>query len=184
MANYRRWRHTGRSYFLTLVTHSRRPILTTEQGRLFLRRAISCVRQRHPFSLVATVLLPDHWHLVMKLPRADDRYSLRIKQIKTVFGRQWIDAGLPEARRTRSQTNRGMRGIWQPRFWEHLIRDENDRDRCFDYIHWNPRKHGLVERVVDWKWSSFHRFVKLGSYEPMWGGSAPDIGSNVSWGEP
>ncbi len=38
-----------------------------------------------------------------------------------------------------------------------------------DYIHVNPLKHGLVERVRDWPWSTFHRYVKTGHYPPEWG---------------
>lgn len=184
MADYLRWFVPGGTFFMTIVAYDRRPILTTEQGRLFLRNAISSVRERHPFILVATVLLPDHWHLVMQLPTGDARYSLRMKQIKSEFSEQWLDAGLPEAKVTESQRERGERGIWQPRFWEHTVRDEDDLERCADYIHWNPRKHGLVERVADWPWSSFHRFVRLGQYDINWGGVAPKCVEDGDWGEP
>lgn len=119
----------------------------------------------------------------MQLPRGDDCYSFRMKQIKALFTTQWLAAGLPESKVTASQSKRGERGIWQPRFWEHTVRDEEDLERCTDYIHWNPRKHELVDRVRDWKWSSFHRFVKLGQYDINWGGTAPDCGEDDSWGE-
>ena len=93
--------------------------------------------------------------------------------------------GLPEASVTEAQRERGERGIWQPRFWEHTVRDEDDLERCADYIHWNPRKHGLVGRVADWPWSSFHRFVQLGQYEIDWGGVAPPgLREKDNWGEP
>jgi putative transposase len=59
----------------------------------------------------------------MQLPQGDDRYSLRMKQIKAEFSDQWLEAGLPEANATQSQRKRGERGIWQPRFWEHTVRD-------------------------------------------------------------
>ena len=151
MSDYRRFFVPGGTYFLTVVTYARRPILTTDHGRLFLRQAIESVRQQHPFSLVATVLIPDHWHLVMQLPPGEGRYSLRMKQIKAAFSDSWLAAGLPEANVTESQSRRGERGIWQPRFWEHTVRDEDDLERCVDYIHWNPRKHRLVQRVRDWQ---------------------------------
>ena len=141
------------------------------------------VRSRHAFTIVATALLPDHWHFVLQLPHGDDRYSLRIKQIKAKFSDQWLAAGLPEANVTDSQRKRGERGIWQPRFWEHMVRDEDDLERCVDYIHWNPRKHELVQRVVDWPWSSFHRFVELGQYDKGWGGIAPENIKKGDWGE-
>ncbi|MNW16429.1 hypothetical protein D3C71_2152730 [compost metagenome] len=66
---------------------------------------------------------------------------------------------------------RGELGLWQRRFWEHRIRDEEDYQRHMDYLHWNPVKHGLVTRVHDWPWSSFHRLVREGVYPNDWGGS-------------
>jgi len=73
-------------------------------------------------------------------------------------------------RRSTSRAKRGERGIWQRRFWEHCIRDEEDYARHVDYIHWNPVKHGYVQRVADWPHSSFHRFVEKGIYPLDWGG--------------
>jgi putative transposase len=118
------------------------------------------------------------------LPPGDDRYSLRIKQIKVEFSDQWLAAGLPEASVTDSQRERGERGIWQPRFWEHTVRDAEDLERCVDYLHWNPVKHDLVDQVVNWEWSSFHRFVRLGHYDANWGGVAPKCVDDGDWGEP
>ena len=101
MSNYRRWFQAGGIYFFTLVTYARRPMLTTEQSRGFLRTAIAEVRERRPFHIVATVLLPDHWHMVMQLPSGDADYSRRIKQVKASFTRQWPgsrSAGTPVGR--------------------------------------------------------------------------------------
>jgi putative transposase len=171
-------------YFFTIVAYNRRPILTTREGRNLLRTAISTIVKDRPFTLFATVLLPDHWHLVIELPPNDSDYSNRIKRIKQEFTRKWIDAGLPEARVTTAQRAKGERGIWQPRFWEHAIEDEDDLEACVDYIHWNPRKHNLVERVQDYPWSSFRRFVSAGHYELEWGGSEPNtIVGREDWGE-
>jgi putative transposase len=75
---------------------------------------------------------------------------------------------------------RGERGIWQRRYWEHLIRDEEDYRRHVDYIHWNPVKHGWVERVADWPYSSFHKYVRQGVYSWEWVGD-PD---GIFGGEP
>jgi putative transposase len=75
----------------------------------------------------------------------------------------------------------GERGIWQRRYWEHLIRDEADHVRHIDYIHINPVKHGLAPRAADWPHSSFHRFVQAGMLPGDWAGDA-----GVGWecGEP
>ena len=183
MSDYRRWFVAGGTYFFTIVTYDRRPILTSDPGRKTLRKAILSVQEKFPFSLVANVLLPDHWHLVMTLPSEDSRYSLRIKKIKESFTTDWLAAGQPEATVTPSQKARGERGIWQPRFHEHTIRDETDLEHHVDYIHWNPLKHKLVTRVVDWPWSSFHRFVRLGHYDSDWGGTPPFRAEDDIWGE-
>jgi len=95
-----------------------------------------------------------------------------------------LEAGLPKAIVTESKRKRGERGIWQPRLWEHTVRDDEDLERCADYIHWNPRKHQLVDRVRDWDWSSFHWFVESGQYDISWGGTAPSGVDDDNWGEP
>jgi putative transposase len=147
MSDYRCWFVPGGTIFLTVVTYGRRPILTTDLGRRLLRAAIEKVRGKRPFELFATVLLPDHWHLIMRLPRGDADYSTRMKRIKEEFSVAWLDARMPEAPVTAAQSQKGERGVWQPRFWEHTIDDEADLEGCTDYIHWNPRKHELVSRV-------------------------------------
>jgi putative transposase len=172
-------------YFFTVVTYDRRPILTTDEGRRLLRGAVETISRDRPFKLFATVLLPDHWHLLLELPRGEADYSTRIKRIKEEFTKSWLSAGLPEAQVTKAQAAKGERGIWQPRFWEHMIEDVEDLERHTDYIHWNPRKHRLVKRVRDWPWSSFHRFVAAGDYDLDWGGQEPEtIQGDFDWGEP
>ncbi|MDP2728820.1 MAG: transposase, partial [Dehalococcoidia bacterium] len=64
------------------------------------------------------------------------------------------------------------KGIWQRRFWEHVIRDQTDFNRHCDYIHYNPVKHGLVNSPLEWKHSSFRKFVEKGLYRQDWGQSA------------
>ena len=186
MSDYRRWYVPGGMFFFTVVTCDRRPILTTDAGRGFLRAAVEKVRDDWAFTLFATVLLPDHWHLIMQLPSRDPDYSIRMKRIKKEFTKSWLEMGLPEASVTPAQAKRGERGIWQPRFWEHTVRDEEDLERCTDYIHWNPRKHGLISRVRDWQWSSFHRFARAGDYGIEWGGTQPEslATTDDDWGEP
>jgi putative transposase len=185
MSDYQRRFVPGGMFFFTVVTYARRPILTTDAGRRFLHKAIKTVQAGRAFELFATVLLPDHWHLVMRLPDSDTDYSTRMKRVKEEFTTEWLLAKLPESHVTSAQSTKGERGIWQPRFWEHTIKDEDDLERCVDYIHWNPRKHGVAKRVRDWQWSSFHRFVKAGQYEIDWGGEAPDkIVGEEDWGEP
>ena len=69
---------------------------------------------------------------------------------------------------------RSERGIWQRRYWAHLIRDDMDMQAHMDYVHFNPVKHGLVEYVADWPHSTFHKLVKAGIYPPDWAGGVAD----------
>jgi len=184
MPRYRRNFVPGGTYFFTCVTCDRQPILTTDTGRRCLHEAIEQVQTDHPFQVVAIVLLPDHWHTVWTLPHRDIRYPMRWMRIKEEFTERWLTAGGAEQSQSESRTKKRYRGVWQKRYWEHTVDDEYDLKRCVDYTHWNPRKHKLVSRVQDWKWSSFHRMVREGEYELNWGGSDPTPNWNEpEWGE-
>ncbi len=85
-------------------------------------------------------------------------------------------AGGTESKQSRSRRRKRERGVWQRRFWEHQIRDERDLQRHVDYIHYNPVKHGLVENVEDWPWSSYHRWVREMPYpQPDWQTAQRDL---------
>jgi putative transposase len=131
-----------------------------------------------PFELTAMVLLPDHLHAIWTLPEGDVQYPLRWKLIKEKFTNQWLARGGREGVRSTSRKRSGERAVWQRRCWEHVCRDEDDLKRFLDYLHWNPVKHGYVKRVRDWKWSSFHRYVRLGEYDLAWGDIDPWPGND------
>jgi len=169
MPEYRRARIEGGTYFFTLVTYARLPILTRPECRELLRESWKAVCDRHPFKTVAVCLLPDHLHCLWKLPEGDCDYSLRWKEIKRLFTKGYLERVGPGRERNASRVRQGEAAIWQRRFWEHVIRDEEDFARHLDYIHFNPVKHGFVERAADWPWSSFHRYVRQGWYEVGWG---------------
>ncbi len=138
-----------------------------------LRQAFRYVRRRHLFDIQAVVVLPDHMHAIWTLPEGDADFALRWRLIKSVFSR-----GLPAGERiSASRADKSERGIWQRRYWEHTLRDEEDFARHADYIHFNPVKHRYVSRVRDWPYSSFHRMVRLGVYPLDWGGDAADNSS-------
>lgn len=184
MADFRRWYVAGGTYFFTVVTHERRPLFSQSSARRLLRNAIETVRERRPFEIVCICLLPDHLHTVWTLPHGDANYSTRWRRIKEEFTRNWIASGGAESGTTAARQRKQERGVWQRRFWEHTVRDEGDLERCVDYTHWNPRKHKLVSRVRDWRWSSFHRFVEAGHYHSDWGGTDPTPDWNhPEWGE-
>ena len=166
MSDYRRVWEGGGTYFFTvnLMRRGGNDLLTRHIG--LLRRAVSSVRQRHPFVIHAWVVLPEHMHCVIELPAGDAAFSSRWRLIKAGFSR-----GLPvDEWRSGVRIKRGERGIWQRRYWEHLIRNAADFRAHMDHVHINPVKHGLVERVVDWPYSTFHRLVALGVYPADWAG--------------
>lgn len=173
MPNYRRWYVPGGTYFFTVVTHERRPILTSSKGRLCLRLALEAEQKVRPFESVAMVLLPNHLHAIWTLPEGDSNYSGRWASIKEEFTRQFRARGGTEGTITESRIRHRERAIWQRRFWEHVCTSKDDFKRFLDYIHWNPVKHGLVRSVSDWKWSTFVKFVRLGEYEANWGSIDP-----------
>ena len=166
MTNYRRSNIAGACYFFTVNLADRASCLLTEQIAS-LRSAFDYVQARHPFTTDAIVILPDHLHAIWTLPAGDKDFALRWRLIKTTFSRN-----LPHGEsRSASRLEKGERGIWQRRYWEHLIRDEQDYARHVDYIHINPVKHGwAATQVLDWPHSSFHRFVRTGILPVDWAG--------------
>lgn len=138
-----------------------------------LRQIFRKVKSGHPFEIDAIVVLPEHLHYIWTLSPGDADYQTRWALIKAGFSRA-IPIG---ERRSISRIKRGERGIWQRRYWEHLIRDDQDFERHADYIHWNPVKHGWARRVGDWPYSSFHAYVRRGIYPMNWAG-ALDEGIN------
>lgn len=162
------------------MTDGRRPILTTDLGRKLLRLAFTEVRSDNPFRIVAIALLPDHLHTIWELPAHDHDYSMRWRKIKSIFTRKWRINGGQTVRPSLSRVKRGEHGVWQRRFFEHTCRDETDLKRCLDDVHVNPLKHGLVERVRDWPWSTFHRYVREGEYSIDWGNAAEWYGDEFN----
>lgn len=179
MPNYRRAKVSGGTYFFTVNTLRRIPVLTEAPVREALRDAIRRTRETTPFDIDAWVLLPDHLHCIWTLPRGDADFSVRWSAIKRYVSRKCGETfGIDNL--SASRTRRHESGFWQRRFWEHQIRDDADFARHFDYIHWNPVKHGLVARAIDWPYSTFQRFVRDGIYLPHWGLSAQP---NMTTGE-
>jgi putative transposase len=173
MSHYRRWYQPGGCYFFTVVTYRRRRLFDSALARDLLGRAIREIAAETPFRTLGIVLLPDHLHALWVLPPGDADFSTRWQRIKARFTELWLAAGGDEAVTTPSQRRRGHRGVWQRRFFEHLLRDEQDLEDHCDYLHYNPVKHGYVERVADWLPSSFHRFVREGIYPADWGQAEP-----------
>jgi putative transposase len=168
----------GSTFFFTVVSFDRRPILCNEALRSSLRTAILNLRKTHPFTIDGWVLLPDHLHCIWTLPEGDLDFSTRWMLIKRSVSRFTPELSLHPDVRKESACKRRESTIWQRRFWEHQIRDELDFERHLDYIHFNPVRHGYVKCAIDWPYSTIHQYVEKGIYPPDWGGG-PDKG----WGD-
>ena len=148
---YRRAFVPGATYFFTVVTARRRPLFGDTAACSGLRQAFRRIAEQRPFTVNPIVVLPDHLHCLWTLPPGDADYSTRWRLIKTRVTR-WYGAG---------------HSLWQPRYWEHLIRDDSDYRQHVEYIHYNPVKHGYVTRSSEWPYSSFRRYVREGLHGGM-----------------
>jgi putative transposase len=150
MANYRRLYLHGYSYYFTIVTHKRNPILV--ENIMLLRESFRESKSYFDYKIDAIVVLPDHIHMVIT-PKVAEEYPKIIHAIKYNFSKRYIlDT---EIKQSPSRQKRKLKPIWQKRYYEHTIRDEKDYFRCLKYIRTNPVKHKYVENETEWKYSSF-----------------------------
>ena len=171
--DYRRALIPGGTWFFTINLANRSSRLLIERVDT-LREVVRAVRQRHPFEIVAWVVLPDHIHAIWTLPPDDADFPTRWALIKAGFSRRIA----PGENINVARATKGERGIWQRRFWEHLIRDEDDLARHVDYIHINPVKHGHAVKASDWSWSSIHRYIRNGVVTEDWA-TDPDVPASI-----
>ena len=172
---YRRAKIKGGTYFFTVNLADRNESLLIDYIDV-LRNEFSHVKNQRTFKIDGIVILPDHIHAIWTLPEDDSDFSTRWRLIKSGFSKK-----LPKTERiNQSRQNKKERGIWQRRFWEHQIQDENDFIQHMNYMYYNPVKHGYVENVKDWLYSSFHRDIKLGVYDVNWGSG---VAINLDVGE-
>ena len=165
MTEYRRNHAPGATYFFTIAIAERDKDLLVRHIDLF-REAVHQEKERARFNVLAMAVLPDHLHAIWRLPPGDTNYSERWRRIKAGFSK-----GVPRGENiSKSRSDKGERGLWQRRFWEHTIRDELDLQRHIDYVHFNPVKHGHAKCVADWPHSTFHAYVARGAYPLDWGG--------------
>jgi putative transposase len=162
MPDYRRIFVPGGEYFFTVNLEDRTSDVLVRRIDA-LRAAWRYVEARAPFDTVAAVVLPDHLHCIWRLPSDDDDFPTRWRLLKAHFTRAVAAAEAPPQGR-----RKGERGLWQRRFWEHVIRDDRDRLAHVDYIHNNPVKHGYCSRVDEWPYSTWRRWdVMIADDPPM-----------------
>jgi putative transposase len=159
MSNYHRLYISGAMYFFTVVTYNRNPLLLTGTSLSRLRSAFKYTMEKHPFEIVGIVILPDHLHCIWQLPNGDSDFSLRWQTIKRYYS----------IAQPINPNHRGEKNIWQRRFWEHMIKNDEDLNKHLDYIYYNPVKHGYVNAPCEWAFSSFKRDVGRGLYDINWG---------------
>lgn len=183
MSEYRRANIKGGTYFFTVNTHRRQKILLDDQVRKALREGIEKTRITFPFQILAWVLLPDHLHCIWTLPKGDADFAKRWGTIKRHVSQRCSHRFKGSEQLSESRLKRNESSFWQRRYWEHQIRDETDLARHVDYIHWNPLKHGLVDQVSDWPYSTFHRYVAEGVYPENWCGDVSEKWNKAVFGE-
>jgi len=134
-----------------------------------LRESIIKTRQNYPFTINAWVLLPDHLHCIWTLPENDNNFSTRWNLIKKYFSQNIKTIYHNDKLLNTSKIKHREKTIWQRRFWEHVISNDDDYAKHMDYIHYNPVKHGYVSRPLDWPYSTFPRYIAQGIYHENWG---------------
>ena len=151
---YRRIYLDSYSYYLTLVTQDRKPLLVDNID--LLRDAFKRSKEKYEYAIEAIVILPEHLHMIIR-PKIATEYSKIIRHIKRsfVYGLDEEIKAQAKAEISHAKYYRGHAGIWQERFYEHTIRDEKDWLEKMEYIKNNPIKHGYVEDLCDWEYSSF-----------------------------
>ena len=163
MSNYKRLFLEQYQYiFITIVTHNRNPILV--ENIETLKESIKNTHFKYNFDIVAIAIMPDHLHMIIKVDNIND-YPKIIYSMKYYFSKY---INVEKISLSESKIKKGEKGVWQRRYWEHTIRNEQDFYRHLDYIHYNPIKHNLVKSSKDYKYTTFEKFVKLGLYEKNW----------------
>ena len=140
MPDFRRFYIPNTIVFITGVTHKRIPYLEPTDNIELFWQTLRHVREYYPFRLLAYVILPDHFHWLMHVEDERGNFSNVLHSIKRNF-----TLNFKTAHNITTSVN-----LWQKRFWDHVIRDEHDLHNHFDYIHYNPVKHGFVQRPEDW----------------------------------
>jgi putative transposase len=164
MTDIRRYYLLNSIVFITSVTHDRKKIFDSTENIDLYWSILEKTKSLQLFELMAHVLLPDHFHWMIKLPQENPNFSKILLGFKGNFTYQYKKIHHISTPLT----------LWQRRFWDHIIRNEDDLMRHLDYIHWNPVKHGLVKEPEQWSQSSFKTWVENGYYEREWGGKEPE----------
>ena len=159
MPNFKRYYIPNAYIFITCATKDRIPYLESDENVKLFWKTSRRVHDIHPFNIFAYVILPDHFHWLMQVEHQSGNFSQVMHSFKWNFTRNY----------KKQYKISGSLSLWQPRYWDHVIRDQQDLHKHFDYIHWNPVKHYLVESPGEWIHSSFLCWYKRGEISEGWG---------------
>ena len=162
-AKIRRWYVPDAIYFIAAVTQGRHPLFTDDANIDLLRATLRRAKKYHPFTMRAYAFMPDHLHLLIFVPETTN-ISRLLQSVQRNFTRSY-----KESHHIQRSTH-----LWQRGFWDHVIRDERDFANHFDYIHYNPVKHGYVIKPEAYEHTSFCEYVRRGWYEIGWGTTEPE----------
>ena len=157
MTNIRRYYIPEAIYFITCVTYRRKNLLGLPENTSLFWEIAKYLKKTHPYKLYAHVLIPDHFHFLIQPLKQN--ISVAMQSLKDNFSRQY---------KKLHEIKTNIR-VWQYRFWDHVIRNEDDFKKHFDYIHYNPVKHRIVERPEDFRQTSYLHWLKKGFYQIGWG---------------
>ncbi len=157
MSNIRRRYLPKHPVFITAVCHQRKPFLKDSFSKELLLAIMREVKTEHTFSMIAYAVMDDHFHWIIQPSRVD--FSKIMQSVKLRFVHRY----------KKHADIKGPFQVWQKRFWDHVIRDENDLHRHLDYVHYNPVKHGIAGGPKEYPWCSFKQHVERGHYSLDWG---------------
>ena len=152
MANYKRIFMDGYSYFITVITHERNPILIENID--LLRESFRVSKNKYRYSIDAIVIMPDHFHIILT-PKNSEDYPHIIRTIKQYFSKHCPEAYYKHLYQSWSRDKKGYLPVWQKRYYEHTIRNEKDMSEKLQYMYHNPVKHHYVDTPDQWTYSSF-----------------------------
>jgi len=152
MANYKRIFMDGYSYYITMVTHERNPILIENID--LLRESFRISKTVYRYRIDAIVVMPDHVHMIIT-PRNVEEYPHIIRTVKQYFSKHCPQSYYKHLYQSWSRNKKGYLPVWQKRYYEHTIRNEKDMFEKIQYMYHNPVKHGYVDEPNQWRYSSF-----------------------------
>jgi putative transposase len=154
-----RYYHTGDLHYITCSCYQLRPWLNSTRRRDLFLRVLQPTRERYRFVVVAYVIMPEHFHLLMTEPQIGNPSTV-MQVVKQRYAQRLL------ARKRRKQIPAqgtlwevAPRHVWQARFYDCNVWTEPKRIEKLRYMHRNPVKRGLVALPEPWRWSSFRCYM-------------------------